>query len=206
MAGFTGIDVEPNEPQFHHPWESLAFRLNLAAIGVMRTYNTDEYRHAVERMAPAHYLSASYYERVITAVATLLVEKGAVTHAELEQRADGHFPLAEPAVANEADGRPEPETAHFAIGDRVRVREMYPPGHTRAPRYVRGRTGVVVQVVRPFKYPDAEAHRLPRRREPTYHVEFAARELWGNDAATTDTVIVDLWQTYLQAPETEQAP
>lgn len=204
MAGFNGIDVEENEPQFHEPWESLAFRLNLSAIGVMRAYNTDEYRHAIERMPPASYLSASYYERVLTGVATLLVEKGTVSLADLEARAGGRFPLADPPVENDADGRVEPEDAQFAVGEAVRVREIHPPGHTRAPRYVRGKTGTVVRVVRPFKFPDAEAHRLPRRREATYHVEFASPDLWGDPVATgatgetLDTVVVDLWETYLE--------
>jgi nitrile hydratase len=54
----------------------------------------DEYRHAIERMEPRHYLSASYYERSLTSLATLCVEKGIVTREELERRAQGHFPLA----------------------------------------------------------------------------------------------------------------
>lgn len=199
MAGFRGIEIEADEPAFHEPWESLAFRLNLSAIGVMRVYNTDEYRHAIERMAPAHYLSASYYERVLTGVATLLVEKGVIALADLESRAGGRFPLAQPVIANSDDGRTEPIGAQFHVGDTVRVRDVHPLGHTRAPRYVRGRSGTVLRVVRPFKFPDAEAHGLPRRREPTYHVEFAAADLWPDtQTSSADTVVVDLWQTYLE--------
>ena len=50
----------------------------------------------IERMAPSHYLSASYYERVLTAVATLCVEKGLLTRAEIEQHVGSVFPLSGP--------------------------------------------------------------------------------------------------------------
>jgi nitrile hydratase len=61
-------------------------------------FNMDEYRHAIERMEPRHYLSASYYERSLTSLATLCVEKGIVPREELEARAEGLFPLALPSA------------------------------------------------------------------------------------------------------------
>lgn len=201
MAGFGAVEVEADEPTFHEPWEATAFRLNLASVGFLRAYNVDEYRHAIERMDPVHYLQARYYERVLTGVATLLVEKGVLNLPDLEQRAGGRFPLARPARPNADDGRPEPAAPRFALGARVRVREVHQPGHTRVPRYVRGRSGTVVHVAPPFAYPDASAHGLPGRSEPTYHVEFAVAELWGADAEADDAVVVDLWETYLEAGE-----
>ena len=198
MVGFGPIEIEADEPTFHEPWEATAFRLNVASIGLLRAYNTDEYRHAIERMEPRHYLEARYYERVLTGVATLLVENGLLDLADLEQRAGGRFPLARPPRANRDDGRAEPAAPRFEVGARVRVRQDHQPGHTRAPRYVRGRTGVVVHVAPSFTYPDLNAHRLARRREPTYHVEFTAAELWGADAEADDTVVVDLWESYLE--------
>src|SRR3979409_1547717 len=98
----------------------------------------DEYRHAIERMEPRHYLSASYYERSLTSLATLCVEKGIVSREELEQRAGGVGPLASPS----APGRSNlPERERFKSGDRVRVRLAYVPGHCRMPGYIRGKTG-----------------------------------------------------------------
>src|SRR5207237_9546966 len=153
---------------------------------------------AVERMGPAHYLPGSYYERVLTGVATLLVEKGVVSREELERRAGGPFPLARP-VAQRPTADLAPQTrARFAVGDPVRVRDIHPPGHTRVPRYVRGRRGVVVHVAPAFPFPDASAHRLPARAEHTYHVAFEARALWGDAAARNETVVVDLWDGYLE--------
>lgn len=198
VAGFGAIEVEANEPTFHEAWEATAFRLNVAAIGLLRAYNTDEYRHAIERMEPLHYLQARYYERVLTGATSLLVEKGVLDHAELERRAQGRFPLALPVRANRDDGVEAPATPRFAPGERVRVRLEHRPGHTRAPRYVRGHAGVIVHIAPPFPYPDANAHGLPRRREPTYHVEFQAADLWGEDAEADAPVIVDLWESYLE--------
>jgi len=198
MAGFGPVAAEADEPTFHEPWEATAFRLNVASISILRAYNVDEYRHAIERMDPVHYLQARYYERVLTGVATLLVEKGVVSLGELEERAGGRFLLARPPRSNVDDGRGESSKPRFSLGARVRVRDVHQPGHTRVPRYVRGRSGVVVQVAPDFTYPDANAHGLPVRREPTYHVEFAAAELWANDAEPAGSIVVDLWESYLE--------
>ncbi len=198
MAGFGAIDVEVDEPTFHEPWEATAFRINVASIGLLRAYNADEYRHAIERMEPVRYLQARYYERVLIGATTLLVEKGLLDVAALEDRVGARVPLALPAVANPDDGRATPDAPHFANGARVRVRDDHRPGHTRVPRYVRGHLGTVIHVAPPFTFPDASAHGLPKRREATYHVSFDAAELWGDDAEADAPVVVDLWESYLE--------
>ena len=156
----------------------------ILGIGILRVYNWHEYRHAVERMDPAHYLAASYYERWLTGVATLLVEKGVVTRAELEARAGGQFPLSRPPASVELDYIPPPEIPRFAVGGAVVVRDIHPPGHTRVPRYVRGKRGGVVHVAPRFVFPDTAGHGMHAHREPTYHVEFPARDLWTDAAAS----------------------
>jgi nitrile hydratase len=184
---------------FHERWEARAYALNTLGIRILRAYNVHEYRHAVERMDPAHYLAASYYERWFTGVATLLVEKGVVTREELEARAGGRFPLGRPP----ADVKPlrvtPPPQPRFAAGDSVRVREIHPAGHTRVPRYVRGKHGVVVRASRAFEFPDLAGHALPAHLEHTYHVEFEAGDLWTDAAERRETVVVDLWESYLEA-------
>jgi nitrile hydratase len=199
LHGFGAVEVERDEPVFHERWEARAFAMNALGIAALRAYNVDEYRHAVERMEPAHYLAASYYERVLTAVATLLVEKGVVTREELEARAGGPFPLARPAAPPTTDAPPR-EQARFAVGDVVVVRDIHPAGHTRVPRYVRGKRGVVVHVAPRFSFPDAAAHGLPRRDEHTYHVRFEASAVWADAAEQNAPVIVDLWDSYLETP------
>ena len=198
MSGFGAISIEKDEPTFHEPWEATAFYLNVASISVLRSYNADEYRHAIERMDPVHYLEARYYERVLTGVATLLVEKGVLDRVDLEARAGGSFPLARPARSNADDGLVESEKPRFSTGTRVRVREVDRPGHTRVPSYVRGRSGVIVHVAPKFSYPDARAHGLPKRREPTYHVEFMSVDLFMDAESPVDRVVVDLWESYLE--------
>lgn len=197
MAGFGPVSVEPDEPVFHEAWEALAHALNALGIARLRAYNIDEYRHSIERMQPAHYLSASYYERVLTGVATLLVEKGVLTHQELEQRAGGAFPLALPVAERPTvDLQPQLQ-ARFGAGALVKVRDIHPAGHTRVPRYVRGKGGTVLHVAPKFSFPDGAAHALAPRAEHTYHVAFNARDLWP-EAEAADSVVVDLWDSYLE--------
>lgn len=198
MEGFGAIEVEADEPTFHERWEGRAFALNMAGIGILRAYNADEYRHAVERMAPADYLGAAYYERMLTGVATLLVEKGVVDLATLESLAGARFPLARPVADVTVDEVAPPASPAFAVGDRVRVRGVQFRGHTRVPRYVRGKSGQVIHVAPAFSFPDTSAHGFTRRSEPTYHVEFEAGELWGEDDCEGESVVVDLWQSYLE--------
>lgn len=82
MVGFPAITEERDEPAFHADWEAHVFALNAALIrrGI---YNLDEFRDAIERMQPAAYLAASYYEKWFAAITTLLAEKGVATPAEL---------------------------------------------------------------------------------------------------------------------------
>lgn len=196
MAGFGAVVVERDEPTFHEPWEALGYALGSIGLDVLGLFNMDEIRHAIERIEPRLYLTSSYYERIVTGVATLFVEKGVVTLQELETRAGGTFPLGQPVAAGA--GRTTLERARpFGTGDLVVVRDEHPSGHIRAPRYVRGKRGVVTHVTPPFSYPDAAAHGLPRREEPTCHVRFEARELWGEAAEDNTSVVVDLWQSYL---------
>lgn len=184
---------------FHDEWERRVFRLNLAAGGAGIVRSGGAFRHSIERMEPAHYLASSYYEHWLTGIATLAVEGGVVSAAELDDRAGGRFPLSNPDRGSpphpDADDRAVPR---FALGAPVRVRAWHPPGHTRAPRYVQGKRGVVVRHDGAYSVPDVEAHSERHRREPTYSVRFTAAELWGDGGARGDLVHVDLWEGYLE--------
>jgi nitrile hydratase len=149
-------------------------------------------------MAPAHYFASHYYERVLTGVTTLLVENGLLDRDELERRSGGIFPLALPVADHPMVDLPAQPTARFAVGDRVRVKDFHPRGHTRAPGFCRGKRGTVLHVAPPFPFPDASAHGGNQRDEHTYHVEFSGGELWGADAEQNGSVVVDLWDSYLE--------
>jgi len=194
--GFGRVRYTQDAPAFHAPWELRANSLYGFAVrsGI---FNMDEYRHAIERMEPRHYLAASYYERTLTSLATLCVEKGVLTREDLESRARGHFPLATPG----AQGRTNVAARErFAIGDRVRVRSDHVAGHVRMPGYIRGKTGVVVGESPAYPFPDAHAHGVEAQDEPTYDVRFQATDLWPNSAEPA-LVHVGVFQSYLERAE-----
>ena len=191
--GFGPVRHAPNAPAFHEPWEKRVNALYSLAVK-LGIFNMDEYRHAIERMEPRHYLSASYYERSLTSLATLLIEKGVVTRDELERRAEGSFPLSLPG----APGRSNlPQRERFEAGDRVRVSADQVPGHVRMPAYIRGKTGTVVSESPAYPFPDAHAHGVEAADEPTYDVRFNSTDLWPN-AVDRAFVHVAVFQSYLQ--------
>jgi nitrile hydratase subunit beta len=204
MQGFGPVEVEPNEPFFRSEWEGRTF--GVAGVAMMALgLNTAMFRHAIERMDPPHYLGSTYFEHWLTAAATLLVEEGVVTREDLEARAET-FPLSRPVSGVPVDVEaPRSGGLAFSVGERVRVRDLHFAGHTRCPRYVRNRRGVIVRVDDAAAIPEIEAHRRERVLEPTYSVRFDATELWGNAAEANAVVHVDLYQSYLE-PAAEVGP
>ncbi|HVO90579.1 MAG TPA: nitrile hydratase subunit beta [Casimicrobiaceae bacterium] len=191
--GFGPVRYTLDAQPFHAAWEVRANSLYAFAVR-QGIFNMDEYRHAIERMEPRHYLSASYYERSLTGLATLLVEKQVVTRAELEQRAGGTVPLAAPSAAGRTNATAR---ERFRPGDRVRVRADYVPGHVRMPGYIRGKIGVVVSESPAYPFPDAHAHAIEAEDEPTYDVRFRTEDLWP-DSADSALVHVAVFQSYLE--------
>jgi nitrile hydratase subunit beta len=195
--GFGPVALE-DEPVFHEPWEKSVFA---AVLGVLRggIANNSQFRHAMERMDPVHYLAGGYWERWMTGIATLLVERDFVSQADLEARAGGPFPLATNAeVKDVPDPAADGETARFAPGDAVVVTKDRPSWHTRCPEYVRGRRGEVVAIRGTTPTPHIEVHRNERTPEQTYSVRFEGSELWGSDAEPGTSIVVDLFQSYLE--------
>lgn len=205
MHGFGPIVVERDEPVYHAEWEAHVHAVMRRSID--RFFSLDEFRNAVERMPPARYLEASYYERWLTAVEALLIDKGLIRRGELEARISGEPVRVAPAPPRAQPPRPESHsgTPRFSIGEPVVAKQINPAGHTRMPRYVRGKRGVVASVKGPYLLPDTNAHLLSRDWQPVYAVRFAARELWGEQATANTSVCVDLWESYL-APVREVTP
>jgi nitrile hydratase len=85
----------------------------------------------------------------------------------------------------------------FKVDDRVRARTINPAGHTRLPRYARGREGQIARDYGVFVFPDAHAHGLGPAPQHLYSVRFAARELWGPAAPAPDAIYLDMWDDYL---------
>ena len=211
MDGFGPVVRQANEPVFHEPWERRVFGMMLATMA-QGFYNIDELRHAIERMAPAHYLGSTYYEHWLSGLERMLVEKGRLSANEIENRlreiaqtapkpAVGNPALADALLQGVYGGAPSSRgagKARYRAGDPVRVRTMSPHGHTRCPRYVRGARGVVAHVHERFVFPDTNAHGGGERPQVLYTIAFASRELWGGDAEGRGKVHVDLWESYLE--------
>ncbi len=208
QMGFGPVAPEADEPLFHAPWERRAFGLTLA-MGATGAWTIDASRHARESLPPAEYLAASYYEIWTRGVERLVTARGLVTPEELRRgRASGE-PAPIPRVLAAADvsatlarggpaSRPAEAPARFEAGDRVRTRVINPTGHTRLPRYARGKLGVVEIVHGAHVFPDANAHGLGERPQWLYTVRFEARELWGEEADPALSVSVDAWESYLE--------
>ena len=140
----------------------------------------------------------------------LLVKHGLVTHEEINTGKPAPGSLKEtppftvaslvPTVAQRPSyTRPEADTkARFKVGDRVRTRQINPTGHTRLPRYARGREGVVNRHHGIFVFPDTNARLQGEQPQHLYSVRFQARELWGESASSKDSVYLDLWDSYLE--------
>ena len=86
----------------------------------------------------------------------------------------------------------------FKAGDRVVARNMNPIGHTRLPRYVRGKRGVIHQDHGVFVFPDTSAHGGGEKPQHVYNVRFESRELWGPTADRRASLYIDLWEDYLE--------
>jgi nitrile hydratase len=87
----------------------------------------------------------------------------------------------------------------FALGDAVTTQTCNPSGHTRLPRYLRGKRGRIVAVRGAFPLADLRAQGRDAAPEPLYTVGFAAAEVWGRDAEANETLHADLWESYLVA-------
>ena len=208
MHGMGPVVIEKNEPVFHAAWEARVYALQRASSFHAR-WNTDMSRFSRERMPPAAYLAATYYERWLFGLQTLLVEQGLVTAQEL---ATGHAAtkagetaaLRESEVASRMRGRSSARVAvdvppKFKPGDAVVARRVNPVGHTRLPRYVRGRRGMIHIDHGVFTFPDTNAMSRDPKPQHCYNVRFAARELWGPQAPARDSVYLDLFDDYLDA-------
>lgn len=209
MHGMGPIRTEKDEPVFHERWEALTYGMT-RAIGAWRKWNIDTGRFGIEQIPPAEYLRMSYYERWFVRLVDLLVKTGLVTRSEVESgkpdpgSAKMTPPLRAEGVAAVALNRGI-QSSHdpgippkFRTGQRVRAKNINPEGHTRLPRYARGKVGQIHMDHGVYNFPDTNAHGLGPKRQHVYAVRFAARELWGEAASPHDFVYIDLWDDYLE--------
>ncbi len=206
--GWGPVRPETNEPVFHAPWERRAFALTVA-MGASGQWNIDQSRSARETLPPAEWIRLSYYELWLAGLERLLAANGLVSPAE---RAAGKAidpPRPVPNVLRGPDvaatlarggpsSRPAPQPPRFAVGDRVRTRNIHPAGHTRLPRYLRGHAGTIERVHGCHAFPDSRAAGQGDDPQWLYAVAFPATELWGDTHGDpTATIQADAFEPYL---------
>ena len=209
MQGFGPVVVDGDDRPFHEPWEGRVHGMMLA-LGVAGVLPAG-LRYAKERIEPARYLSITYYEQWLDALETLLVQSGTLAPGELEERVAALTPgdtlperrepgaaevmrsILQPFSVDDPEGPP----ARFSEGDRVVVTRHADPAHNRCPRYVRGARGWIERVRVPQVVPELHG-REDGRVEHFYTVGFDASELWGDGAEPGTTVLVDLFEEYLE--------
>ena len=207
MHGFGPVDRSDEDGPFHAEWERRILGITFSALGA-GLFNVDEIRRATESADPLTYLKSTYYERWLYSTEDLLKEKGAVTAGELATGRSAtpvantvppvtsevaRVILAQGGTSRSADG-PQPR---FKVGDIVIARNIHPHGHTRLPRYVRGKHGTIFVDHGVFALPDSNAAGLGPCSQHVYGVRFTARELWGSHASARDTLQIDLFDDYL---------
>jgi nitrile hydratase len=207
MHGFGPVVAEANEPPFHEAWEGRAGGI-LEVMTFPPGFTVDRFRYLRETLRPDLYLTQNYYEQWLYIAEQALLEAGMITAQELAaghaardgaRRADAIKPEAVWDFLHDRTNSARDVTAapRFALGQQVRARNAQPTGHTRLPRYARGKIGHVARLHGGHVLPDASAHGGGDSPQHLYTVAFAARELWGEAASARDTVRLDLWESYL---------
>lgn len=216
MDGFGKIMYvkEEEDNYFKHDWERLTFGLvaGCMAQGLgMKAF--DEFRIGIEKMRPVDYLTSSYYGHWIATVAYNLLETGVLDEKELEDRTQVFMEKPDTKIQRWENPKlvkvvekalleglsPVCEVSsfpRFEAGERIKTRNIHPTGHTRFPRYVRDKYGVIEEVYGAHVFPDDAAHRKGENPQYLYRVRFDAEELWG--VKQNDSVYIDLWEGYLE--------
>ncbi|UUV07189.1 nitrile hydratase subunit beta [Ruegeria sp. YS9] len=200
-------------PFFAEDWHARALAVTLAS-GFLGQWNIDISRHARERLSPKDYSRFSYYEKWISGLADLLVERGVLSLDDLRGGGeDGPHPLAERMLKAEAVSaalakggpadRPSNVSVQFSVGQQVVTtrpagNRIVDGGHTRLPNYASGAKGRILRLHGTHVLPDSNAHGLGEAPEPIYAVVFPASELWTSPEHPDDEVVLDLWQSYLE--------
>ena len=204
LGGREGFGPIPNPGEddsapFSEDWKARTWAVAMMTMAKLRGSNTgwslDWYRHVLERLPPDLYLRADYFEKWVLGVMVTAVDEGI---AKAEEFADGHARAAGFTLADRGPAKAEPASSgRFSPGDRVTTLRTVGAMHTRLPGYLRGRTGTVDSVICPQPVPEASATGT-RRLEETYVVRFAMADLWPETEAPGDSLLVDLWDSYLE--------
>ena len=216
--GFGPVLREHNEPPFHAPWEAGVYAMAVfGRHGALA--NVDRFRHAIERIDPAAYLSHTYYGRWLGGLETLFEEAGLLDGALIDRRMRelGGVAADEPIVraarpdsanaigagasdAPDGAGRQVAAKPRFRVGEPVLTDAHGHSGHTRLPAYARGKLGEIQALHGGWVFPDTNAHGAGEHPCHLYTVKFSGAELWGEGGDAGTEVCIDLFEPYLHRP------
>jgi nitrile hydratase beta subunit len=207
MQDMGSIQYAKTEPAFHEVWEGRVRAMVYAAraTGKFRL----GHRPPIEAIPPREYLRMSYFELWLTSLTEGLIASDLVTRAEIKsgrsEIGNSKAILAlspADAVAAQlkvpATRRDVAVPASFKVGQAVRARNINPITHTRLPRYVRAKSGIVERDHGVFVFSDTSVYSQGEKPQHLYSVRFSARELWGDQAAPQDGVYLDMFDDYLE--------
>ena len=106
----------------------------------------------------------------------------------------------------EAPSSYAPAPGHlFMVGDTVRVKRAFPPGHRRTPYYIRGKTGVIERICGAFPNPEELAYGFDG--EPAkvlYRVRFAQQHVWPDyPGPERDVIEMEIFEHWLEPAEAQ---
>ena len=204
------IDITSSNIKFKAEWEKDVFAITLA-LGFSGLWNLDRSRYARESLEPQDYLQFSYFEKWLAGLINLLGENGIIKNGKESggNLKKSSFRILEAKNVKKLlhmggpTKRDSTTEKKFNLGETVSVRTnnsntKVEKGHTRLPDYVKGRSGKVIAYHGSHVLPDANAHFLGESPEALYSVEFKSQDLWDKFEHVEDTVVVDLWESYLE--------
>ena len=204
LGGMDGFGPIPNVSEddsalFAEEWKARVWAIAMMSMTKLHADRTgwslDWYRHVLERLPPDLYLRLDYFEKWILAMMATAVDEGV---ADVVEFAEGHshetgFKYIAPKPLKEVPD----VTPRFKPGDKVVSRRDVGTMHTRLTRYIRGRAGIVDSVIGLQPVPDEAANGIIRK-EQTYVVRFLMSELWPEAANIKDSLLIDMWDSYLE--------
>jgi nitrile hydratase len=163
----------------------------------------------VERLSPADYLDEGYFGRWLNAAELILTQSAVLAPGAIDARARNirgeQVTEPPPSQPVRPDYQPTAEGSlrtvdappAFAVGERVRIKNMSYPGHSRLPRYARGHTAVVTSVGPVSVFPDTNADFEGENPQYVYTVQLRSDELWGAGAEPF-AVTIEMFESYLE--------
>ena len=214
VKGLGPVEIERDEPVFHSEWERRVFGMTMATLG-KGYFGVEHFRSGIEQIPILSYMKSSYYERWVATLERNLINAGVVTEDEIDGRAaelsrqpEAELPRREEPefcemLLSAIHGGMSPERdvesgRRFSVGDLVVAVGSDADGHTRLPRYVRGKRGTIARLDKAFVFPETAAARAGENPEWCYCVRFEPQDVWGADAENGAPVYVDVWESYLE--------